>query len=219
LQRERLFRRRLQPSPDFFVRRQDDRHCLGMDRCDDDVGLRRQEGEDFVFLLVLFHLPHGFPTRSNAGEKGERPAFIEGEPNWRARAIRQDFVFRERREGNHTTALDAEPSPPMRPRHVANVGDAGIAVAALQREDGRGRAQARRRKLADAIRRIADDWRGIVGKHARKQRQIARRVTHGPRKVADCLLALREGVGLHMVARVGRRPASVYAGPRRLARL
>jgi hypothetical protein len=58
-------------------------------------------------------------------------AFVYGRP----RAIRQDLILRERREENDAPAFDAEPSSPMGRRDVPDVGNARVAVAALEGKD------------------------------------------------------------------------------------
>ena len=57
---------------------------------------------------------------------------------------------------------------------------------------GEGMPHRGRAELADAIRRVPHDRRGVVGEYAGEERQVARDVPHRAGEVADRLLALRQ---------------------------
>jgi hypothetical protein len=116
--------------------------ALGMDRRDDRVRLGRKESEQVVRRLAFLDLAHRRPTGPDAGDEGERAAFIEGEPDRRPGTVRQDFILGETRERDDASALDAEPSSPVRRGDIADVCDARIGVAALVRaKTGEGMPQ------------------------------------------------------------------------------
>ena len=94
---------------------QDHRHRLGMDCADLGVGLRRQEPEE-IGAPALLHLPHRGPGRPDAGEEGERPALVEGEPDRRPRAVGQRLVLGEAGERHQAAVL-----VPSHPRQCEEV--------------------------------------------------------------------------------------------------
>src|SRR5258708_2635078 len=95
-------------------RRQDDRHCFGMDNADLLVGFGREETEEVVRRLTFLDLSHGGPVCPEPGKKGQRPCLIEREPHRWLAAVRQRLVLAEARERHHAAVLDAEPTPPVR---------------------------------------------------------------------------------------------------------
>ena len=98
--------------------------------------------------------------------------------------------------------------------HVPDVDDARIALAALEGEHRRRHAPAGCRKLAHAVRRVADDRGGIVGEYAGEERQVAGDVAHGPREFEDRLLAFDEGVEVaHVKDLRSDRPVAKLGDP------
>ena len=180
------------------------------------VRLGRQEAEKVVRRFAFPDLPNRPPPRPDAGEKGERAAIVEREPNRRTGAVRQNLVLSEAGKGDHATTFDAEPSPPVGRFDVADVGDARIFFLACDGEGRRRHAPARHGEFARAVHRSADDRRGIVGEDAGQHRQIAREVAHGAGEVADGLLTLGDAVeiahGRSVSPRRGRREGSVHSG-------
>jgi len=71
------------PEIDFGSRRQDDRHCFGMDNADLLVGFDREESEDIIRRLPFLDLSHGRPVGPEPGKEGERPCLIESKPHRR----------------------------------------------------------------------------------------------------------------------------------------
>ena len=129
-----------------------------MNRPDDRVRLGRQDAEKVIRRFAFPDLPNRRPARPDAGEKGERPAIVEREPNRRPRAVRQNLVFGEARERNDAATFDAEPSPPVRRGDVADIGDAGVGLSALQANIGDGMPQRAMASSRSATRRGLGPW-------------------------------------------------------------
>src|ERR1700731_946085 len=121
LQLQRLVRTRSHPGLDFFRRRQDHRHRLGVDGADLRVRLRRQERVDIVGGLALLDLPNRRPVGPDADEAGERAGLIEGEPDVPALAL---VKLAETVERDHAAVLRAQPPRPVFALHVPYVGRA-----------------------------------------------------------------------------------------------
>jgi Fic-DOC domain mobile mystery protein B len=102
------------PEIDFGSRRQDDRHCFGMDNADLLVGFDREQSEDIIRRLPFLDLSHGRPVGPEPGKEGERPCLIESKPHRRLAPVRQGLVLAEARERHHAAVFDAEPTPPVR---------------------------------------------------------------------------------------------------------
>jgi hypothetical protein len=114
-------------------------------------------------------------------------------------------------------------SVPMTPSphrgDIADIGHDGIRLAACESEDRRGHTPTRNRKNSHAVRRIAHEGRRIVGEHSGEQWHIARRVGHGLRQLADCLLALVMLYRLHIPKGCGAEVSSARCGRWPLSRL
>ena len=193
LQLERFPGRCIHPGVDFLPRRQNHGHRFRVDRPDLLVRFGRQKREDVDCCLAFLHFSNRGPARPDSGKEGQWPGLVEGEPNRRTGAIRQDLILGKTRPGHHAAVLDPEPAPPMRGFDIADIGDARIGFLALQRKDGRGHAPARHHKLT-ALGLIADNWGCVVGEDAIKRWQIARPVVHGTGEFADCPLAFRHRI-------------------------
>jgi len=108
LQLERFLGRRVYPDVDFLPRRQNDGHRFRMDRPDLFVQFGRRSAK--MSLAVSPSFPDGGPARPDAGEEGQRPGLVEGEPNRRAGAVRQHLVLGKTRPRHHAAVLDSEPA-------------------------------------------------------------------------------------------------------------
>ena len=97
------------------------------------------------------------------------------------------------RRTDDATALDAEPSLPVRRRRDTNVCHARIAVAAFEHLEGRRHAPARHDDLAP-LGAVADDQRRVVEKDPRKRRHVADVAARRPHEISDRLGALGEAV-------------------------
>jgi hypothetical protein len=123
LQFQGLVRTGRHPGLDFFRRRQDYRHRLGVDGADLGVRLRREEREDVVGRLTFLDLPNGRPVGPDAGEAGEGTGLIEREPDIAALGL---VEFAEGVEWHHATVFGSQPSRPVFALHVADVGRATV---------------------------------------------------------------------------------------------
>ena len=119
-------------------------------------------------------LPHRGPGRPDAGEEGERPGLVEGEPDRRPRAVGQRLVLGEAGEGHEAAMLGSEPGPPVRRRRLPDVGDAAIDLLAGEVLRRRRHAPARHDELA-ALRSVADDRRAVVRDRCRAAAACCRR--------------------------------------------
>ena len=99
--------------------------------------------------------------------------------------------------------LCAEPPPPVRRGHVADVGDAGVDRAALEDELRRRHPPASQGQFT-AISAVPDDGRGIVREDARHGREVARSVPENAGELDDGLLALGQGVEVTHALAPGR---------------
>ena len=99
VQQERLGPRCRHPRLEFFRLGQDRRHGLWVIGADDAVRLGGEEGEQVVGGLAFLDLPDRRPARPDAGEEGERPGLVEGEPDGRPRTVRQRLVLGKAGEG------------------------------------------------------------------------------------------------------------------------
>jgi hypothetical protein len=124
-----------------MARRQDHRHCFRMDRADLLAGFGGEEPEDVIRRLAFLDLPDGRPARPDPGEEGERPGFIEREPDRRLSAVGQCLVLTEAREWHRAAMLDTKPAPPMRGFDVPDVGDAESEFRPLRANSGDGMPQ------------------------------------------------------------------------------
>ena len=190
LQLERLGRVRLKPKLDLFRRRQDDRHGLRVDRRDDRVGLCRQEAEQLVLAVNgrALRPAHAMPGRPEAGEGEERPILIQREPDRRLARLGVG-IFAKRCRRDDAAAPLAEPSPPVRAFHVADV--RYRRAAELRRP---GHSPARHDELALAVGANANDRGQLVGKDRRQRRQVAGAIVFDGEEIADRRLALGDAV-------------------------
>ena len=69
LQLERFLGWRVHPNVDLLPRRQNDGHCLRMERPDLLVRSGRQKREDVICCFAFLHFPNGGPARPDAGKK------------------------------------------------------------------------------------------------------------------------------------------------------
>jgi hypothetical protein len=92
------------------------------------VGVRGQKPEKVRRDLSLLDLPNRGPARLHPREDGERPLFLECEPDRLTGTARRQLVLAEAREGHQAPALRVQPSPPMGRLDVADVGHAGIGL-------------------------------------------------------------------------------------------
>jgi len=93
LKLESFLGRRIHPDIDFLTRREDDRHCLRVNRSNYLVRFGRQKREHIIRRLAFLHLSNGGPAGPDAGKKCERAGLVEREPGRRACPIRQRFVL------------------------------------------------------------------------------------------------------------------------------
>src|ERR1700704_48127 len=129
LQLQDLVRRSRHPGLDFFRRRQNHRHRLGVDGADLGVRLRRKKSEEVVVSLAFLDLPNGGPVGPDAGEAGEGAGLIEREPDVAA----FDLVeLAKRVKRHHATVLDAEPASPVLAFHIADVGRPAVRLYSKQ---------------------------------------------------------------------------------------
>ena len=158
-----------------------------------------QEGEEIVGGLAFLDLSDRCPPRPDAGEEGERPAFVERKPHRWPRPIGQMLVLGKAGEGDEAPVLDTEPSTPMRRADIANVGDARVCLLSLQGELRRRHAPAGHREFSTAV-LVANDGSPIVRENAWQDRQVTCPVAHGARQISDGLLALRDRVEIAQAA-------------------
>ena len=75
--------RRAHPHVALLIGRQDHRHCLGMDRLDDDVRCRRQKAVDLMRPWHRLRLRAAITVerRPDASESEQRSVIVQGEPD------------------------------------------------------------------------------------------------------------------------------------------
>ena len=111
-----------------------------------------------AFDRIGFRPAPSVPCRPDAREERERTVFVERKPGWGLARLRVG-VFAEGIERHDAALLDIQPGPPMRTGRVAKVGDRRVAKPWWPRH-----APARQHELTHAVRCIANNWCGIVGK-------------------------------------------------------
>ena len=149
-----------------------------MDRPDDAVRLRGQEGEEPVLLgdpigVLALRAPHAGPGPPDPREGEERPVLVEGEPDRRLARLRVG-VLAERRDRHEAAMGDPEPGPPVRARDIAHIGDRMLAERLGPRH-----APAHHREVP-AGRAVQDHRRQLVGKDSRQQRKVSGAILSDP---------------------------------------
>ena len=69
------------PGIDLVSRRENHRHCFGVDGADLGVRLRREEREEVIGGLAFLDLPDRRPVGPDAGEAGEGAGLVERKPD------------------------------------------------------------------------------------------------------------------------------------------
>jgi hypothetical protein len=154
------------------------------------VGIGGQKSEQLMLALdgIGFRATPAVPCRPDASEEGERTVFVECKPG-RGLARLAVRVFAEGIERNDAAVLDIQPGTPMRARRVADVGDRRPAKLRRARH-----APARQHEFAHAVRRVANNRRGLVREDAGYRRQIAGPIAHGPTECDDRCLSLGDRI-------------------------
>ena len=108
LRLEGLVERRRHPSLDFFRRRQDHRHHLGIDGVD--LGVRLPCQERVCRSWSCIHLPDRSPIRPEAGKAGKGAGLVDREPDVAAFGF---VKLAERVERHQAPVFYAEPPRPV----------------------------------------------------------------------------------------------------------
>jgi hypothetical protein len=172
LQRLGFIPGRTQPHVALFIRVQDHRHGLRVNRLDDGIRGRRQEAIDQMRAGDRLRLRAAVALEfcADPGKRRQRPIVAEGKPDnilFLGRGVRFRRVFGEAIERHQAAAFRLQPAAPVRRRGVADVGN-------------RRPAEFRRRRHAPAhqhhlaiVAGVADDRRRIIGKRAGHGREVA----------------------------------------------
>ena len=163
---------------------QDHRHRLGVDGATSAFGAVVRKPKRSAVTGALLDLPHRGPVRPDAGEEGERPALVEGEPDRRPRAVRRGLVLGKAGEGHEAAVLGPEPAPPVRRGDLRMLVTPRIDLLAGEVLGGVGMPQ-RAMTSSRPFGGVADDRRGVVRVDARQRRHVSEPVDQPIEEPAD----------------------------------